>query len=337
MTSTYKNLINQKQKDWESQLEYLSSLKAARVEGMIIEHEAASAFFSSALQNTGWRKFNSKVLFCGGRVEGTYQEWFAIIYDESSSKQDCRLVKDALQKSEYPVRLLDIRGDNPVYRHKVDGSTPSNPITLSFSETRPADETVLDEAKVRSVFWGYAIHNPDLVNRFISETILKDHFVSEGKRSDDKPNVFVSDIDALLIGPENKIAVLEIKHKRRSNDEIIGLNKAPSKMARALVRKETQFIYLFLEKPNRKLESTMYLYFDRDNREQAEWLACDVRESDLSGEIRNAPARTAIAGRDGVGYVSIPFARFTPLGTNYERSSTLLTSFLRLLKHEDKK
>jgi hypothetical protein len=278
---------------------------------MIIEHEAESAFFGSALEKTGWRKFASKVLFCGSRIDGAYRQWFAIIYDESSNDEDCRYVNEALQKSEYPVRLLDVRGENPVYRHDIYGTQLSKPITLNFSETQPAEETVLDEAKVKSVFWGYAIHNPDLVNRFVSETVLKDHYVSEGKRADNKPNVFVSDIDAVLIGPKNEIAILEIKHKRGSNDGMIGLNRAPSRMALALVKKRTKYIYLFLEKPCRNLKSTMYLYFDRDNREEAKWLACDLQEEDLSGEVKEAPAHTAIGGRQGVNYVSIPLTRFS--------------------------
>jgi hypothetical protein len=336
MTSTYKNLLGNRQKDWESQIDYLSSLKAARVEGMIVEHEAESAFFSSSVQNSDWRKFTSRVLFCGSFVDRAFRRWFTIVYDQFSHDEDCRLVQAALQKTGYPVRLLDVRGADPAYRHDVYGSRLDDPITLSFCETPPADVKVIDKAKVRSVFWGYAIHNSDLVNRFISETILKDHFVSEGQRAEDKPNVFVSDVDALLIGPENDIAVVEIKHKDRTKGGMIGLNNAPSRMALALVRNGIRFLYLFLEKP-RKIKSTMYLYFDRDSREKAQWFACEVQESDLTGELKDGPAHTALSGRKGVGYVEIAFSRFTPLGTNYERSSTLLTSFLRLLKREDKK
>lgn len=337
MNSTYRQLLAQHQKDLTSQLDYLMSLKASRVEGMIIEHEAESAFFNSSLQKSGWRKFTSRVLFCGGRIDGSYRQWFALVYDNSANVSDCRLVQQALAKAGYPVRLLDVRGPNPVYWHDVYGAKLTNPSTLFFSETEPADETVLDEAKVKSVFWGYAIHNPDLVNRFVSETILKDHYVSEGHSPNGKPNVFISDVDALLIGPQNRVAAIEVKHKRGSNDSMIGLNKAPSKMALALVENRMQFVYLFLEKPRQNLKSTMYLYFDRDNRQRARWLACDLQVNDLNSETKDAPAHTAIGGKRGVRYVPIPYDRFVPLGNNYEHGSTLQASFLDLLMRPHKK
>ncbi|KMQ76395.1 hypothetical protein [Marinobacter subterrani] len=337
MNSTYRQLLVEHQKDLTSQLNYLMSLKASRVEGMIIEHEAESAFFNSSLQKHGWRKFTSRVLFCGGRIDGSYRQWFSVVFDESADSSDCKLVQQALAKSGYPVRLLDVRGENPIYRHDIHGSKLTNPATLFFSETEPADESVLDEAKVKSVFWGYAIHNPDLVNRFVSDTILKDHYVSEGHSRNGKPNVFISDVDALLIGPEDKVAIIEIKHKHKSNDAMIGLNNAPSKMALALVENQMQFVYLFLEKPHRDLKSTMYLYFDRENRQQARWLACGLQVEDLNGQTKDAPAHTAIGGRQGVSYVPIPYNRFNPLGNNYEHSSKLQAPFVDLLMRSGKK
>lgn len=153
MNSTYRQLLAQHQKDLTSQLDYLMSLKASRVEGMIIEHEAESAFFNSSLQKNGWRKFTSRVLFCGGRIDGSYRQWFSLVYDNSANVSDCRLVQQALAKAGYPVRLLDVRGPNPVYWHDVYGAKLTNPSTLLLSKTEPADETVLDEAKVKSVFW----------------------------------------------------------------------------------------------------------------------------------------------------------------------------------------
>lgn len=108
-------------------------------------------------------------------------------------------------------------------------------------------------------------------------------------------------------------------------------------MAQALIHSGTQFIYLVLEKPASLPESTMYLYFDRRNREQAEWIGCSVLESDLSGQLRDAPAHTAIGGHRGVSFVSIPVDRFDSLGKNYEQSAVLQKAFARLLSDEDKK
>tara|TARA_R110002094_G_scaffold183281_1_gene160749 strand:+ start:230 stop:493 length:264 start_codon:yes stop_codon:yes gene_type:complete len=70
----------------------------------------------------------------------------------------------------------------------------------------------------------------------------------------------------------------------------------------------------------------MYLYFDRRNREQAEWIGRSVDSFDsfdLSGELQGAPAHTAIGGHRGVSFVSIPVDRFKSLGKNYEQSASL--------------
>tara|TARA_R110001583_G_scaffold24480_10_gene89317 strand:+ start:14669 stop:14869 length:201 start_codon:yes stop_codon:yes gene_type:complete len=65
-------------------------------------------------------------------------------------------------------------------------------------------------------------------------------------------------------------------------------------MTQALVNSGTQFIYLVLKKPASLPESTMYLYFDRRNWEQAEWIGRSVDSFDLPGELQGAPAHTAI-------------------------------------------
>lgn len=265
-----------------------------------MEYEAEQTLFRE-FANQGWQMVDAAVLRYWKKESG--KQGFHILPRDTGEIQFdvVKSLENTLKK--IPRHIVDIL--------QIDGDSLPTVDVGAKSELNMADSD-----RVNSVFWGLATHNKKMFCQAAREIIVKDFLLGPEVNA-------LWDLDRLLVGPKDnagnsRIIYLEIKHKYPMASGVFGLNKGEVRTIEMLRQAGVECWYIILVKPVwRETLSPMYLYFDRNAREHAAWIAGDMKgQFVLVGGGGSAAAKTSIYRQSNVSFETIDPAVFSLVGMN---------------------
>lgn len=315
-------------------LEVFRRIKHTRLEGLIVEYEVDQVLLPAFL-NAGWTIADALVLY---RWSGGASNQFLVLEEQETPA--VQKLKEALRRAGTPVCEMTIRDHQLMMRHDVRGRLlPSlRPAAaelaadfVSGHARGSSTATSGDADRIRSAFWGFASLLGGRVSRWAEELVIKDDCIGPLSRA-------LWDLDRFLVSPEGAVVYLETKHKYPIRGRMVfGMNLGEVNLTKRLVGCGISAWHVILVKPrwDERL-SSMYLFFDREAREHALWIAGDMaRPPFFSDSARSsAAAKTSIYGQERVSYSTLELANFRVLGPNAERAALLSQRLLGLVTGE---
>jgi len=124
------------------------------------------------------------------------------------------------------------------------------------------------------------------------------------------------------VSPAGAVLNLEVKHKYPMKSLAFGMNVGEGKIAQMLAGTGFLTWHVVLVKPRwNPKQSSMYLFFDREARERALWIAADMSAAGFfSGQAETAAGKTSLYGGGGVQFEQLDLKEFRLLGSNAQAS-----------------
>ena len=306
-------------------LEFFLARKETRLEGLIVEFETDQTLLKEFIRNE-WRVIDAMVL--RGRVRSKVGSPFLVFPRNQSAetRDDITALVAQLEKTGQPIFTVTVRG-NKVYLMISEGKM------INLSPNLENNESPGNNTRILSMFWGFAVHTPEHFCRFARDIIMKDCFIQPSF------NAGLWDLDRFLISPDrNKIVYIETKHKYPIDKDYLpfGMNTGEIETLDMLKKTDISCWHTILSKPQwDKTISSTYLFYDREAREKALWLAADMRADDFFRNSHkqpfNASASTSINQQSYIRYRELDSSSFFVIGKNSLTSEVLSKNFYNIV------
>ncbi len=304
-------------------LKFFEARKETRLEGLVVEFETEQTLLKEFIKNK-WRVIDAMVL--RGRIQSKVGSPFLIFPRNKSAetRDDITALVAELEKTGQPIFTVTVR-QNKVYLIISEGkgiNLPSNP----KNNESPGNNT-----RILSMFWGFAVHTPEHFCRFARDMVMKDCFIQPSF------NAGLWDLDRFLISPgRERIVYIETKHKYPINKSYLpfGMNLGEIETLDMLKKTDLYCWHTVLSKPQWKKDiSSTYLFYNREAREKALWLAADMKSDDF---IRNkqsytASKSTSINHKSDLDFKELNSSTFFVIGENSLTSEALSKNFYNVV------
>ncbi len=306
---------------------YLDRVKHTRLEGLIIEYEFDQVF-TTGLKNAGWAPVDCLVLRRFTR--DNHEDFLVLPRNEGNAPE---LFINQLEETGIPVRMMNVdKGQGVVnIMNDRDGNLLFEPITIqpeSWTDPAPSQAiSIRDRERIRSIYWGIGKHLEDRFVTFLSELIIKDYFIQPHSK-------YLWDLDKFFISPDGGVVFIEIKHKYPTKNLTFGMNRGEVKTGEILLNAGFYTWHVILIKPHwDKMISSMYLFFDREARENALWVAGNMGDPEFFNpdNVISADSSTSLYGSERIGYSEIPLSSFQIIGNNSKDVKILSDNLITLL------
>jgi len=303
-------------------------IKHTRIEGLIIEREFTNLFISELIKK-GWVFIDTLIVRRWRKDFGTE---FLMLKNDIIEDKFFNLLKVYLKRTGLVIREVEIddHGELFVYQDK-DGKILPKPIKIPFHYSENTSNSAIDPARINAIFWGYLWQQKEQLLEWAKHILIKDYYFSFGAKA-------IWDLDFFLISPHNELFYIELKHKYPMPNYTFGLNAGEKMQSDLLKRAGIKTFHVILTKPIwDKDVSSMYLFYDRQARENAMWVGADLSdESIFSANVKSAGNHTSIYGASRVKFHSLPIDKFYLIGKNSEEVGKLSDSFYDLINYRQR-
>jgi hypothetical protein len=311
----------------DNALKFFNTIKHTRLEGLIFEHEF-DQIFPGTFEKAGWKMADALVL---RRVTKKGNEEF-LLYAHTDTGPERQLFK-ALKRTGIPVRQLRIIDGELHLRHDENGEplgTPEIIPLVSNSNSEVTNKESIDERRIWAGYWGFANHLGKKFEIYARDMVIKDMYVGPQSK-------YLWDLDRFFISKEDEVLFIETKHKYPTGALQFGMNLGEVAQAKMLLQAGFRSWHVILVKPRwEKSLSSMYLFYDREARENALWIAGNMSSETFfsAGQSRMASADTSLYARERIKFLPLSLSEFNILGKNSQPSKEIAANFLRLVNGE---
>ena len=245
----------------------LHRVKHTRVEGHVVQNEFERMLLPS-LHRAGWRSIDALVL--RRLSKSTRRMEFDVLSRESRELTD--RLHDALGRTGVPVRGMSMVDDRLFMHHDEHGAELPSPVPVEPCVDGHALRTTssaIEASRTREISRRFDQAGLDL-ERIEQELRIKDVWLSHGH--------WMWDIDRILLAPDGRMHLLEIKHKYPMPwNMTFGMNAGEVDQSRLMSKAGFGVWHVILAKPVwEKRQSSRALFEDERIRHHALWMAADM-------------------------------------------------------------